>query len=178
MGYDGCPRSPWLQVISVVSTFCGPILGFGLFYWDIVAYNVVLVSAVQRGEATMFIRISPPFWASLTSLAAQTVKRLPTMRETQFQSLGGEDPLEKEMAPHSSILAWRIPWTEEPGRLQSMGLQRVRHDWATSLSLPLHPTPLGHHRALSWAPCALKRLPSIYFIRGSVAFVLIKWLSA
>ena len=53
------------------------------------------------------------------------VKRLPTMQETQVQSLGGEDPLEKEMATHSGILAWKIPWTEEPGRLQSMGLQRV-----------------------------------------------------
>ena len=53
------------------------------------------------------------------------------MQETQNQSLGGEDPLEKEMATHSSILAWRIPWAEEPGGLQSMGLQRVRHDWAT-----------------------------------------------
>ena len=51
------------------------------------------------------------------------------------QSLGQEDSLEKEMATHSSILAWKIPWTEEPGRLQFMGLQRVKHDWATSLSL-------------------------------------------
>ena len=58
------------------------------------------------------------------------VKRLPTMRETRAQSLGWED-LEKEMAPHSSILAWEISWMEEPGRLQSMGLQRVRHDLAT-----------------------------------------------
>ena len=65
---------------------------------------------------------------SRTSLVAQTVKRLPTMRETRFQSLGGEDPLEKEMATHSSILAWKIPWMEEPGSLQSMGSQRVRHD--------------------------------------------------
>ena len=72
---------------------------------------------------------------SLTSLVAQTVKRLPTMRETQVQSLGREDLLEKEMATHSSILAWRIPWTEKHVRLQSMGLQRVRHNWATSLSL-------------------------------------------
>ena len=63
-----------------------------------------------------------------TSLAAQTVKRLPTMRETQIQSLGWENLLEKEMATHSSILARKIPWTEEPGRLQSMGSQRVRHD--------------------------------------------------
>ena len=62
---------------------------------------------------------------SPTSLVAQTVKRLPAMRETQVQTLGGEDPLEKEMAPHSSTIAWRIPWTEEPGELQSMGLQRV-----------------------------------------------------
>ena len=57
------------------------------------------------------------------------------MRETQVRSLGWEDPLEKEMATQSSILAWRIPWTEELGRLQSMGSQRVGHDWVTSLSL-------------------------------------------
>ena len=65
---------------------------------------------------------------SRTSLVAQTVKRLPTMWETWFQSLGGEDALEKEMATHSCILAWEVPWTEESGRLQSMGSQRVRHD--------------------------------------------------
>ena len=59
---------------------------------------------------------------------AQRIKRLPAMQETWVQSLGWEDPLEKEMATHSSILAWRIPWTEEPGGLLSMGLQRVRHD--------------------------------------------------
>ena len=59
---------------------------------------------------------------------AQMVKRLPTLWETWVQSLGQEDPLEEEMATHSSILAWKIPWTEEPGRLQSMGLPRVGHD--------------------------------------------------
>ena len=63
-----------------------------------------------------------------TSLVAQMVKCLPTMWETQVQSLGWEDLLEKEMANHSSILAWKIPWMVEPGRLQSMGLQRVRHE--------------------------------------------------
>ena len=68
------------------------------------------------------------------SLVAQMVKRLPTMQETWVQSLGREDLLEKEMATHSSILAWKIPWTKESGKLQSMLLQRVRHDWATSLS--------------------------------------------
>ena len=56
------------------------------------------------------------------------VKRLPTMRETRVQPLGREDLLEKEMATQSSILAWKIPWTEEPGRLHSMGLPRVGHD--------------------------------------------------
>ena len=57
-----------------------------------------------------------------------TIKPLSTMRETWVQSLGWEDPLEKEMATHSRTIAWRIPWTEEPGRLQSMGSQRVGHD--------------------------------------------------
>ena len=59
---------------------------------------------------------------------AQTVKNLPAMQENQVRSLGREDPLEKEMATHSSILAWKIPWTEETGRLQSTGSQRVGHD--------------------------------------------------
>ena len=62
------------------------------------------------------------------SLVAQTVKNLPPMQETWDQSLGWEDPLEKEMATHSSILAWRIAWREEPVGLQSRGSQRVRHD--------------------------------------------------
>ena len=62
------------------------------------------------------------------SLVAQRVKCLPTMWKTQVQSLGQEVPLEKEMATHSSTLAWKIPWTEKPGRLQSMGSQRVGHD--------------------------------------------------
>ena len=61
-------------------------------------------------------------------LVAQMVKCLPAMRETSVPFLGREDPLEKEMAIHSSTLAWKISWMEEPGRLQSMGLQRVRHD--------------------------------------------------
>ena len=63
-----------------------------------------------------------------TSLVAQMVKHLPTMWETRIQSLGQEDLLEKEMAAHSSTLAWKIPWTEEPGGLQSMVSQRVGHD--------------------------------------------------
>ena len=86
----------------------------------------------------IFKNQSRPIWLILViymNMVAQTVKRLPTMWETQVQSLGWEDLLEKEMVTHSSsILAWKIPWTEKPGRLQAMGLQRVRHDWATSLS--------------------------------------------
>ena len=68
---------------------------------------------------------------------AQRLKPLPAMRKTWVRSLGWEDRLEKEMVTHSSILAWRIPWMEKPGRLQSMGSQRVGHDWATSLSLSI-----------------------------------------
>ena len=66
--------------------------------------------------------------SSKSSLVAQMVKRLPIMWETWVQSLGREGLLEKAMAPHSSTLAWEIPWTEEPGGLQTMGSQRVRHD--------------------------------------------------
>ena len=74
-------------------------------------------------------RYTPQYsWAPLV---AQTVKNLPAMQEMRVPSLSWEDPLEKVMATHSSILAWRIPMAEEPGSLQSMGSQRIRHDWAT-----------------------------------------------
>ena len=63
---------------------------------------------------------------------AQRIKRLPAMQETRVRSLGWEDPLEKEMATHSNILAWKIPWTEGPGRLQSMESHRIGHNWATN----------------------------------------------
>ena len=66
--------------------------------------------------------------AFVPSLVAQKVKHLPAIQETQVQSLGWEDPLEKKMAPHSSILAWKIPWMEEPGGVQFTGLQRFGHD--------------------------------------------------
>ena len=70
----------------------------------------------------------------VASLVTQTVKNLPAMKETWVHYLGWENPLEKEVATHSSILAWIIPWTEELGRLQSMGWQRVGHDWMTNSS--------------------------------------------
>ena len=75
-----------------------------------------------------FLHFELQHWASLV---VQFAKNLPAMQETWVPSLGWEDPLEKGMATHSSILAWRIPWTEEPGGLQTMGSQRVGHDWAT-----------------------------------------------
>ena len=81
--------------------------------------------------------------ATRASLVGQRLKRLPAMWETWVQSLGWEDLLEKEMATHSNILAWRIPWMEEPGRLQSTGSQRVGHDWATSLSFTFFVRPYG-----------------------------------
>ena len=82
--------------------------------------NVFLVSALASQ------------WLLWASLAAQTVKNLPAMQETWVWSLGQEDPLEKGMATHSSMLAQRTPWTEEPGGLQSLGSQRVGHDWVTN----------------------------------------------
>ena len=100
------------------------------------------ISILVNGPDTLIQSLQQPFrqvllllpfykWVFLdtwASLVAQRLKRLPGMRETRVQSLGREDPLEKEMATHSSTLAWRIPWKEKPGRLQSMGSQRVGHD--------------------------------------------------
>ena len=80
-----------------------------------------MLSGVSEGQFDGNIKLG-------ASLVAQRLKRLPAMRETSVRSLGREDPLEKEMATHSSILAWRIPWMEELGGLQSTGLQRVQHD--------------------------------------------------
>ena len=80
-----------------------------------------------------------------SNIMAQTVKNSPAMQETWVWSLGGEDPPEEGMATHSSILAWRILWTEEPGKLQSMGLQRVAHNWATKHTLLVSVSPITLH---------------------------------
>ena len=77
------------------------------------------------------------YWKTRAFLASQTTKNLPTMHEMWIRSLVWEDPLEKWMAAHFSILAWRISWTEEPGSLQSIALQTVRHDWAAKHSVRL-----------------------------------------
>ena len=89
---------------------------------------------------------------------AQRLKRLPAMRETWARSLSLEDPLEKEMATHYSILAWRIPRMEEPGGLQSTGSQRVGHDWATSLSPSLWRSVLGEMK------CREQKLTKVFRI--------------
>ena len=88
---------------------------------------VAVKHEVNRATSFFMVLLSH-LWLVRASLVAQRLKHLPAMRETQLRSLDQEDPLEKEMATHSSILAWRIPWREEPGRLQSMGSQRVGHD--------------------------------------------------
>ena len=93
-----------------------------------------------------------PFRKNWASLVAQMVKNLPVMQVTQVQSLGQEDPLEKEMAIHSSILAWRIPWTEESGGQQSTGSRRVGHNWATNTY---------HWTIVSWYPFLCSNIPSL-----------------
>ena len=85
--------------------------------------KVYYISGFQK--KSLYLQIPP-------SLMAQMVKNLPVMQETWVQFLGRKDPLEKEIATHSSILVWKIPWTEEPDELQSMGLWRVREDWVTN----------------------------------------------
>ena len=106
------------------------------WFWEVRAG-----STIKGYLATMLFWMVFVTWAvvpiHLASLVAQTVKHLLKMQETRGQSLVWEDLLKKEMATHSSILAWKIPWTEEPGRLRSTGSQRVGHDWATSLSFPI-----------------------------------------
>ena len=116
-----------------------------IFYWGAVALQCCI------GFCYTTKWISHMYTYIRTSLVAQMVKCLPAMQETWVRSLGQEDPLEKEKATHSSILAWKIPWTEGPGRLQTMGLQRVGHNWVTSLFhtyicsvLDLPPTLLSH----------------------------------
>ena len=91
--------------------------------------------AINQSEKNNPIKNWQNIWTNILqkgiSPVAHTIKNLPAVQETCVRSLGQEDPLEKGMASYSSILAWRIPWTEEPGGLQSMGLQRIGHDWVT-----------------------------------------------
>ena len=92
----------------------------------------------QSPKHEAIVNIAHVYIRSGASLVEQMVKNLPAMWETCVWSLGWEDPLEKEMETHSSILTWRIPWTEEPGGLQSMGLQQLRRDWVTNTHTYTH----------------------------------------
>ena len=104
-------------------------------------------------SATLFFFCLQSFPASWTSLVAQMVKRQPTMRKTQVQSLGWEDPLEKVMPTRPSTLAWKIPGTQECGRLQFMGSQRAGQDWETSLSF----SSLSQHQGLfQWVALCIR----------------------
>ena len=118
-----------------------------------------------------------------TSLVAQTVKHLPMMQETRVQFLGGEDPLEKEIATHSSTLAWKIPWMEEPGGLQSMGLQsRTRLSDFPFLPLPStsvglnHPIPLSSYIRAGQLDCSwLSRFYNTQLAPGKLTIVFELW---
>ena len=122
------------------------VVVFLLFNWRIIALSNGLTPAIHQHEWAIGVHTSlpivPPPTSLVTSLEVQTVKSLPAVQETWVRSLGREDLLEKEMATHSSILAWRIPWTEEPGTLQSMRSQRVGlSDFTFTSHLPPSPTP-------------------------------------
>ena len=95
-------------------------------------HGVKIGFSLQQYEDRNHVYFLPTTLSLVAFLVAQTVKNLPAMQGTQVQSLGLEDPLEKEMATLSTIFAWEISWTEEPGGLQSMGLQRIKQYWATN----------------------------------------------
>ena len=134
-----------------------------LFYGSIVIYNVASICIVQQSDSVIYVCIFSysfllwfvtGYWivghawvtnTHFTSLVNQMVKNLPEMQETCIRFLGQEDPLEKGMVTHSSILAWRIPQMEEPGGLQSMGSPRVGHDWVIEQELfSVQELSLGH----------------------------------
>ena len=135
--------------------------------------------------------LPPPFPyhpSGSVSLVVQMVENLPAMQKTRILSLGQEDPLEKGMATHSSILAWRTPWTEEPGGLQSMGLQTVSHDWVTDTtfcqekprqSMPFYlPTPcveLSLFYSTVDGPIDVERLGVIFYRRNWSGFLKAVW---
>ena len=116
-------------------TVCAEVLGW--YIWG------KWVKRKNKGgtDWTKSVEVWRNLWLSRVAqafLVVQMVKNLPAMWETQVWSLGQEDPVGKELATHSGILAWRIPWTEEPGRVVSMGLQRVGHNWATNTHTHTH----------------------------------------
>ena len=137
------------------------LISFRIDWLDLLAVQGTLKSLLQQHSSNASILWRSGFFSP--SLTAQRLKHLPPMGETWVRSLSREDPLEKEMETHSSILAWRIPWMEEPGRLQSTGSQRVGHNWATSphLTSPhltaFFTVQLSHPYMTTWKTIALTR---------------------
>ena len=134
--------TPPLVTISLFSMsmslflFCKQaFLKFYMIKWYHKCVNDTWYLSTPSLSPLPWVGVGYPFQYSWASLVAQRVKHLPAMRETQIRSLGREDPLEKEMATHSSILAWRIPRMEEPGGLQSTGSQRVRNNFTFTFTL-------------------------------------------
>ena len=109
-----------------------PILSHIYIYIYVSISNIYTEFSIYKYIFIYYLYVYVNIWASLV---AQSVKNLPTVQETWVQSLSWADPLEKEMATHSTILAWKISWAEEPGGLQSMGSQGVGHDWVTNTYL-------------------------------------------
>ena len=122
----GLPSSAWYQTYNLQLSTLIPFHLTFFFFYCFFAHRYFYFTSSSFSDS--FIS----FYCNWASVLAQTVKNLPSVQETQVQSLGGEESLEKGMATHSSILARRIPWTEGPGGLQSMGLQSVGHDSATN----------------------------------------------
>ena len=137
-----CISQPWCSCTwpPVNPQLAEPFYGLSLLLWFVVTSTT---NFVFHG----FIR---------APLVAQMVKNSPAMQETCVWFLGWEDPLEEGMATHSSIFAWTIPWTEEPGGLQSMGSQRVRHSWATQHT---HTHTPGKSKCMEYAFCKFSLLP-------------------
>ena len=135
-------RETMTVVVSCFTGGCPPVFTFpACRMWNrkvLFCFVLFLIFfSFHIGEKKAYSHCHAWIWISFdrahlwTSLVAQMIMNLPEVQETQIWVLSGEDPLEKGMATHSNILAWRIPWTEESGGLQSIGLQRVRHDWVT-----------------------------------------------
>ena len=146
------PQSLWKEKDAGIPSYCSPVnsgarLSGGKKSMLTSIWRCSSPSDHRRLQVTTHIRqvvmsgftrawlSSHPAKYIQASFVAQSVKNLSAVQETRVQSLGWEDPLEKEIATHSSILVWKISWTEKPGGLQSMGSQRVRHDWATNTYL-------------------------------------------
>ena len=127
-------RNDWFDLLAVQGTLMSLLQHHRLKASVLQCSSFFMVQLSQLYKTTGKT-IALTIWILGLPLVAQLVKNPPTMQDTWIQFLDLEDPLEEVTATHSNILAWRIPWMEEPGGLQSMGLQRVRHNWAISLSL-------------------------------------------